>query len=151
MTKISRWINSDRASMTMWFAITAFALIVIVGLVVDGGGKITARQRANFVAEEAARTAAQQIILPLGMRGISTTVDPITAQLAAQAYLARAGVPGVVTPVSPVTLTIVTTVVYQPKFLGLIGLGPQTVFGHATVNLNQTNTPLNPGVLPPAP
>lgn len=142
---------NDRGSITLWFVVIMLVLVCIVGLVVDGGGKIQARQRANFVAEEAARAAGQEIVRPLGMRGIATVVDPLTAQLAAQAYLARAGVPGVVIPVSPTTLVITTTITYQPKFLGLIGIGPQVVTGRATVNLNHTNTPANPGVQPLAP
>lgn len=82
MNRLTRLVRgrNDRGSTTLWFVIIAFVLVVMTGLVVDGGGKIQARQRANFVAEEAARAAGQEIVRPLGMRGIATVVEPLTAQ-----------------------------------------------------------------------
>lgn len=131
--------TDDRGSYTLWAVIIFFALLLCLGLVVDGGGKLTASQQAQLVAEEAARAAGQQVITPPASRGIGAYTNPLTAQAAAQKYLAQAGVQGVVTPTGPGSLAIVTTVTYQPKVLGLIGIGPQTVTGSAGVTLNRTN------------
>ncbi|MEV6774388.1 pilus assembly protein TadG-related protein [Nocardia sp. NPDC051030] len=132
--------TAARGSYLVFWVILAFALMLGMGLVVDGGGKLSARQYANHVAEEAARTAGQQVIRPLGMRGIAAVSDPVTAQIAAQAYLAlHPDVHGVVIPTGLTTLTVVVTVVYQPKILSLYGAGPQTVTGRAVITLNRTN------------
>jgi Flp pilus assembly protein TadG len=131
--------HKDAGTIAMWSVITAMALLIMMGLVVDGGGKVQAKQRAEQVAEEAARGAGQAIIEPLAVRGTSIVVNPLTAQLSATKYLAAAGIPGVVVPTGPTTLLITTTTVYQPRVLGLIGVGPQQIIGTATVNLNRTN------------
>lgn len=131
--------DSDRGSYTLWTVIIFFGLLIVLGLVVDGGGKLAAKQRAQIVAEEAARAAGQQILTPIASRGTGAYTNPITAQIAAQQYLTSSGVQGAVTPTSPGSLTIVTTVTYDPKVLGLVGIGPQTVSGTAGVTLNRTN------------
>ena len=44
MTSLRRWIRtrvdhtSDRGSITLWTVIVTFALLICLGLVVDGGG-----------------------------------------------------------------------------------------------------------------
>lgn len=141
-TATNTWIRTtkNRGAYVLWWVLGMFTLAMMLGLVVDGGGKIHARQQANLVAEEAARSAGQQVIRPLGMRGISATVDPLLAQAAAQKYLAmHPDVKGVVVPTGPTTLLVTTTVTYDPKILGMIGVGSQTVTGRAVITLNRTN------------
>lgn len=149
MSTNTSWVRgtAGRGSYVLWWVLGMFALAVMLGLVVDGGGKVHARQQANLVAEEAARTAGQQVIRPLGMRGIAAVSDPVLAQGAAQAYLGlHPEVHGVVVPTGPTTLLVTTTVVYQPKILGFVGVGPQTVQGRAVISLNRTNDGGIPGV-----
>ncbi|MBF6333620.1 pilus assembly protein TadG-related protein [Nocardia transvalensis] len=135
--------TAARGAYVLWWSLSMFALAVMLGLAVDGGGKVHARQHANLVAEQAARTAGQQVVRPLGMRGIAAVSDPLLAQGAAQAYLAlHPDVHGVVIPTGPTTLTVITSVVYQPKILGFIGVGPQPVEGRAVITLNRTNNGL---------
>ncbi|OZD06429.1 hypothetical protein CH275_09390 [Rhodococcus sp. 06-235-1A] len=131
--------HNDAGTIAMWSVITAMALLIMMGLVVDGGGKVYAKQRAEQVAEEAARGAGQAIIEPLAVRGTNVVVNPLTAQAKATKYLAAAEIPGVVVQTGPTTLLITTTTTYQPRVLGLIGVGPQQIIGTATVNLNRTN------------
>ncbi|GAB4590059.1 TadE/TadG family type IV pilus assembly protein [Nocardia sp. IFM 10818] len=136
------WMRATRrsGSYVIWFPLTALALVIMLGLANDGADLVHARQHANLVAEEAARTAGQQVVRPLGMRGIAAVADPILAQGAAQAYLAlHPDVHGVVIPTGPTTLLVITEVVWTPDILGFIGVGAKTVTGRAIIQLNRTN------------
>lgn len=127
---------TDRAASTLWFTIFAFAFLMFTGLVVDYGGTVAAKHRAQIAADEAARSAGQSVVTPLGMRGIGVAVDPVGAQGAAQRYLAQANVRGSVQPIAPRVLMVTTTETYDPKILSIIGMGTRHVTGTATVNLN---------------
>ncbi|KZM70543.1 pilus assembly protein TadG-related protein [Nocardia terpenica] len=134
--------TDDHGSFVLWWAIVLFAGLLALGLVVDGGGKLHAGQRAQLVAEDAARAAGQAIVVPLAKQGTAVTLDPLTATGYAQLALVRAQVPGTAIVTGPTTVEVTTTVVYQPKILGLIGIGPQFVTGKATAHLEHTNTGL---------
>lgn len=59
-----RWdapAERDRGTVAMFTTIFALFVIVLAGLVVDGGLAIHARQRAADIAEEAARAAADEV------------------------------------------------------------------------------------------
>lgn len=138
MTRLTRNDHRDNGIFTLMTVAMAPVLIFFVwGLVIDGGGMLAADQRADAIAEDAARAAGQQIVRPLGMRGIDTVVDPITAMAAAKAYLLSAGVDGEVIPSSPRTLLINVRIVYNSKLLPV----PRSklLVGIAHVNLNRTN------------
>ncbi|MFE9575070.1 Tad domain-containing protein [Nocardia sp. NPDC006044] len=134
--------HSDEASFLLWWAIVMVAGIAVLGLVVDGGGKIKTGQRAQAVAEEAARAGAQGIVIPLAKEGKGVVLNPITAVSYAEQYLQRVGVAGTAVPTGPTTIEVDTTMNYQPKILGMFGIGPQTMTGHASARINQTNTGL---------
>lgn len=53
--------HRDGGSVSMFTVIFAFFVIVLAGLLVDGGLAIHARQRAADIAEQAARAAADDI------------------------------------------------------------------------------------------
>jgi hypothetical protein len=68
----------------------ALAVLVTLGLIVDGGAKIRAGDRADIAAGEAARAA----VIAAGPRpGVGGAQDGL-ALTAAKAYLAKAGVQG---------------------------------------------------------
>lgn len=135
----------DRGAATLWFAVLGLAALACLGLVVDYGGAVTAKQKAQWSADEAARAAGQSVVKPLGVRGDAVMVDPIGAQVAAQDYLRRAQVQGQVTPVAPRVLAVSTQSTYTPVVLSIIGMGPQQVTGHATVNLNHVGADVEGG------
>lgn len=143
MTRLRRWVSgsAERGAYVLWWVIGMFALAMVLGLVVDGGGKVHARQYANFCAEEGARAAGQAVFKPLAMRGISAVTDPVMAQFEAQKYIAITcpGVTAQVIPTSPINLIVTTQTVYQPKILGMIGVGPMVVNGRALITINRTN------------
>lgn len=130
--------RDDTGSVSMFVVVVVLALLVAAGLAVDGGGKITAQQRATVAAEEAARTAGQSINVANSVQGRAATVDPYTAAAAARRYLATADVQGTVTIASPTTITIDTTATYEPVILSLIGVGTLTGRGSATATLTGT-------------
>jgi Flp pilus assembly protein TadG len=55
--------RSDRGTVAMFTSIFALFVLVLAGLLVDGGLAIHARQRAADIAEQAARAAADDIDL----------------------------------------------------------------------------------------
>ena len=122
--------SAEQGSISLFVVVTAVALIVAVGLVVDGGGKVRALERADEGAREAARAGTQAIEIPAAVRGTGVVVDPVRAVRAARTYLAAAGIEGTVS-VSRATVTVRTTVTYRPVFLGLVGVGPLAVTGEA--------------------
>lgn len=102
------------------------ALLLMAGLSIDGGRILSAREKVMDEAQEAARSAAQQLD-PQALRGGGgSNLDPSAAQRAAQRYLAATGDTGVVVVNgNQVTVTVQRTVAMQ--VLGLGGLGSVTV------------------------
>jgi len=138
MTRLARWIRRDEGGVSLLVLVLAFSVIIMIGLAVDGGGKMRALERADNIAAEAARTAGQAIALPQAVRGGAKVIDPDRAVAAAQAYLASA--PGVVdheVTWSPDGRRVIITVTinYDTQLLGIIGLNQMAVTGTATAEL----------------
>jgi Flp pilus assembly protein TadG len=66
--------DRDRGSLTLFFAIFAIAAFAMLSLLVDGGTAINARERANDIAEQAARAAANTIDIA-ALRGTTGAVQ----------------------------------------------------------------------------
>ena len=113
-------------------AIIAPALLVLVGLVVDGGGQLAAVRQAEGVAAQAARA---------GVDGMPATLNggasPQFAKQAAEQYLRDARVSGTVSVAGDV-VTVRTTVSYQTVFLGLIGVHTLEGEGQASARMITT-------------
>ena len=128
--------DRDAGSVTVFLAITVAGLLVLVGLVADGGAKLNATQRADGVAAEAARAGGQALDLPSAVRGTHLRVDRQGAVDAADAYLAATGESGTVTVGADGTTLEVTVRSTSPTaFLGLIGVNTLTVTGHGQARL----------------
>ncbi len=126
--------HDERGSVTVWMALAALAMVLIVGIAVDLGGQIHAQQRASDIAAQAARTAGNQVHATTAMRGQPVTVDADRARTAAETYLRTAGVTGTAR-VSNADLHVTAQITYQPVFLGAAGIGPQQVTGEASARL----------------
>lgn len=127
---------SDSGSVTLFLVISVVGLLTLVGLVVDGGAKVRAVQRADALAAEAGRAGGQAINVPAAITGEAPTVDARAAVAAAQAYLTTNGVTGIVTVTDAGhTLEVQVTTNTETIFLGLIGINSMTVHGQATVTL----------------
>ena len=126
----------EDGSVTLFVLIAALALFLIAGLVVDGGGKIRAAQRARAVAEEAARAGGQAVVSSSAIRGKCLAADPRRAAAAAQSYLAKRGVSGSVQVVdSGRTLVVDVTTQHRPVFLAVVGVSSMPVHGQARARL----------------
>lgn len=129
-----RW--QDRGGVTVFMAVCVVALIGIIGVAVDGGGKMRATERADHVAGEAARAGGQAIDPAAAISGESIVVKPQDAVAAAQAYLHSVGATGTVSvSADGKTLTVRTTSAYATKFLPVVGIGSMPVTGHGSARL----------------
>ncbi len=124
----------ERGSLAVFLAVLVPGLLLVIGLAVDGGAKVAATQRANAVADEAARAGGQALDVAAALTG-QLRVDPAAAVTAAQDHLARSGVPGAVTVVDGDTLQVTTTLTEPTAFLGLVGITEFTVEGTGTADL----------------
>jgi Flp pilus assembly protein TadG len=114
------------------FVVTIFlALLLLAGLVIDGGLALAAKRRAINEAEAAARAGAQAIAIPTFRTSGNITLDPASARTAAHAYLAAAGHSGTVRVVGE-RVTVTVQITQQLQILGLAGLGHLTVTGQGT-------------------
>lgn len=128
--------DSERGSVTVFLAISAVGLLVLVGLITDGGAKLRAAQRADQVAAEAARAGGQAIDQAAVVAGGTARVDRAAAIASASAYLDAAGYEGTATPSPDGTSVDVTVTVTSPTiFLSLIGITSLTTTGHARAAL----------------
>lgn len=129
-------VAGDGGAVTIFVAIAAVGLLALAGLVVDGGAKVRAVQRADRVAAEAARAAGQAVDVAGVLAGREVRVDRGAAVNAAEAYLRSAGVEGSVRIADGGAGIEVTTTTSAPTiFLSLIGVPRITVSGGAEVAL----------------
>ena len=133
MTVRARSHDRERGSFSLLLAVLGIALLVAIGLVVDGGRYVPADQLADNAASEAGRAAGQHITSP-AVLGQQPEVDTSRAVQAAHDYLAAAGVDGTVT-VAGSKITITTTVQRRPVLLTVAGVSTITASGSATVRL----------------
>ena len=123
MTAAHRRPVRDEGRIALLVIGLALALLTMIGLSVDGGGKIRALQRADHLAAEAARAAGQAIDAPQAIIGGDKVVDPAAAAAAARSYLAAAGATGTVSVADDRQhITVTVTIVNRTVFLGLIGV-----------------------------
>ena len=121
--------DRDAGSVTVFVAVTMLGLLVLCGLVVDGGAKLRATQQADRIAAEAAR-AAGQAVDPAALVAGDVTIDRAAALESAEGYLAAEGVTGNVALSPDGTAIDVDVVVTAPSvFLGLVGIESFSVTG----------------------
>ena len=140
---MSRRGDAEAGALSIFVALCAVVLLALCGLVLDGGGRLRAIERADGLAQEAARAGGQQIDRAALLRGQGLRLDPAAADAAAEEYLDRNHITGVpVATTTTVTVTVDTT--YHTSLLGLIGLDTLTVHGVGKARLV-------PGVATPDP
>lgn len=112
----SRATPRDRGSVSVMVAVLVPALLLVLGLVVDGSARLRAIARADALAAEAARAANTAV----DTRSSSVEVDTAGAVHAATDYLAATGHTGHVT-VAGSRAVRVTVTVTEPMPIGLLG------------------------------
>ncbi|WP_030618378.1 TadE/TadG family type IV pilus assembly protein [Streptomyces achromogenes] len=128
--------TDDRGGVTVFVAVCVIALIGIIGVAVDGGSKMRAAERADYIAGEAARAGGQAIDPSDAISGKAIDVDPQAAAAAARAYLRSAGATGTVgVSGNGKSLVVTVTGTYDTKFLSVVGIGSLPVTGHGKATL----------------
>jgi hypothetical protein len=131
-----RRLPRDEGRVSVFVAIALLAVLVIIGMTIDGSGRYRELERADNIAAEAARAGGQAINAPQAITGGAKVVDPQLAINAAQAYLRSAGVTGTVRVANDRQhLTVTVTITYNTVMLSLIHIDQVTVTGHASVQL----------------
>jgi uncharacterized membrane protein len=125
----------DEAGMVTAFVVSiTAALLLFIGLVLDGGYLLAARREAIDEAEGAARAAAQAVATPA--RAGSLTLDPARAQAAVDNFLAPTGHRGVAT-VNGDVVVVTVSFSHPMLILGIGGLTARTVTGTGTARVER--------------
>jgi hypothetical protein len=123
--------SRDDGQITAFVVVVAAALVLLIGLVLDGGLTLAARERALGEAQEAARAGAQGINLAIYRQNGNLVLSPVAALADARAYLAGIGATGTASVTGNVVTVTVTIV--QPMQI-LDAAGPSAITVHATAN-----------------
>lgn len=122
--------DPEQGSFTVFLAVLAVALFVLLGLVVDGGRAVAAQGAAAGDAEQAARLGADQISVEAIRSGV-VSIDPAAAIRVADTYLNAIGSPGVVTVVGQ-TVSVNVQSSEPTVVLGMIGIEQISVSASAS-------------------
>ncbi|MFC5928611.1 hypothetical protein D6T64_21580 [Cryobacterium melibiosiphilum] len=131
--RLYRGNESERGSASIAFVMIVLTLVVVIGLVVDGAGKIQANERAGQVAASAARAATNSVSGETVLSG-ALALNRDAAQAAALAYVDAAGMTGTVTFDGEIVNVAVATE-YATKFVSLIGITSLPGGGQASAQL----------------
>ena len=88
--------DAESGMVTAFVVIFTLALVLMAGLVLDGGLALAAKVQAIDDAQAAARAGAQAIDIPTYRASGQITLDPAQATADAERYLAAAGHTGTV-------------------------------------------------------
>lgn len=126
--------SRDRGSLTLMLIALMVALLALAGLVIDGGRKLDASEKAFAIAQEAARAGAGQVNTSAAYRSGTFKVDVPQALAAARAYLATAGYSGSVTAAGN-KIRVTVHVTERTAVLSLIGIRTFSSTGSAVASL----------------
>lgn len=129
----SRW-RSEEGAATIFVVGIAASLLMLAGLLYDGGRILTARQQAFANADNAARAAAQAVDLDALRSDGAPALDPVAAESAAREYLAAHGLDGDV-EVTGDRVDVEVRLDVAMSLLSAIGLDTRTVVGTGSARL----------------
>ena len=130
--------DAESGMVTAFVVIFTLALLLMAGLVVDGGLALAAKAQAIDDAQAAARAGAQAIDIPTYRATGQITLDPAQATADAQHYLAAAGHTGTVS-VNGEQVTVTVTISQPTQILDLAGIDHLTETGTGTATAEQGN------------
>ena len=126
-------VADERGSLTVYFVVLSLSLLLIAGLVFEGGRLLAARREVQDAAQDAARAGAQALDVA-ALRDGTTTLDQADAAAAARAWLAAEGESGTVTVNgSSVTVSISRSV--PLAMLAATGVTSRTVRAEETARI----------------
>ncbi|MEV3854964.1 pilus assembly protein TadG-related protein [Streptomyces sp. NPDC050095] len=125
--------RGDSGQVTAFTAGVLLGLWLFAGIVVDGGLALAAKAHALDIAQEAARTGAQQLDVA-GLRGADTIrLRQQAAAEKARAYVTGKGASGTVT-VKGADVVVHVTNRQHAQILQLVGVRTMTLTAHATAH-----------------
>jgi Flp pilus assembly protein TadG len=124
--------DGQDGSISAFVVLLLVALTALLGLVVDGGSALSARQSAADVAEQAARAGAGALSVE-ALRSGSLRLEPAAAVAAAESFAVAAGYPGTAT-VSGEVVTVRIHYRMATKVLGIIGINSLPVTAMAAAS-----------------
>lgn len=122
--------HGERGSVTVFVVGVLLALVVMGGLVFDGGAVIAGHREADAEAEGAARAAAEQVSIP-ALRSGQIQLNATGATEAADAYLRHYGRIGTVV-VNGDEVTVTVSYPVEMQVLDVIGIRSKIVTGTGT-------------------
>jgi hypothetical protein len=132
----ARPFEPEAGTVTLTVLVMMLGFAAMLGLMVDGNGRLNARERADAIAQQAARAGGQAIDPGSAVSGQRIYVTPQSAAAAAQAYLHAEHMTGTVTvSANGETVTVNLTTTYTPLFLSAFGFGPWQVPGEGSADL----------------
>ncbi|MCL2466970.1 MAG: pilus assembly protein TadG-related protein [Micrococcales bacterium] len=123
----------DGGGAELFVLVSVMAMLVALGLVVDGGGYMRAKDDAVWCAQQAARAAAERIDLEQVQETGSTPVlVGSVADATAQQVAGGAGMAGVSALNADGSVTVTCSTEYAPVVLAVAGARSWTVTEQAT-------------------
>ncbi|MEV8015270.1 pilus assembly protein TadG-related protein [Streptomyces sp. NPDC086554] len=130
----ARLATGDERGQVTAFVVGIFAALwLFAGIVVDGGLALAAKAQALDVAQEAARTGAQQLDVGRLRRGDDVRLVRGQAAAAARTHVASTGDSGTASAKGD-AVTVHVTHHQRTQILQLIGLGTLTVHASSTAH-----------------
>lgn len=112
--------RDDDGALVAFVLLLLLGLMALLGLVVDGGGVLSAHQAAEVEAEQAARSGAGAVSVD-ALRSGTVRLDPTAAVAAAERFTVAAGHPGTAT-VSGGVVTVRIHFRLPTTVLGIVGI-----------------------------
>jgi hypothetical protein len=128
--------GGEDGTVTAFVVVFTAALILMAGLVLDGGLTLAAKVQAINDAQAAARAGAQAIDLSTFRTTGQITLDPAQATTDADNYLAAAGHTGTV-EVNGDQVTVTVSISQPMQILNIVGISHLTVTGTGTATAEQ--------------
>ncbi|HZM79906.1 MAG TPA: pilus assembly protein TadG-related protein [Candidatus Limnocylindrales bacterium] len=123
--------TSERGSATLFGLFLVVVVLVLAGVVVEGGNLMSIRGQATSIAAQAARAGADELDLDALRTTGTVQLNPAAAQAAAQAYLVQVGQTGTATA-TPAEVSVTVTVTKPGILVPVLGIATHTVQATAT-------------------
>lgn len=133
-TALRHRLASERGDSAVALLVIVPSLLLVVGLVFDGAGKIQADEEAYAIAQSAARAGVNAGAVPDDGGGEVARINPGAARAAAQEFLVASGASGEVSATGS-SVSVVATVAYEPR---LLPIGPLSGQGTGSAELRRS-------------
>lgn len=121
--------GEESGQVSAFLVVFVSALVLLAGLVVDGGVILAANRKVGAEAEAAAREGASVMDTSRYRAGGPLVLDPAGATRAAQDYIAGTGHSGSARVTGTDTVEVQVSFSQPLVILGIIGLGPVSIRG----------------------